>query len=68
MNEEVKKKLAIPFMIFVSMIGINVNSIVNGIDKHQPWRIALAAASSLLFIVMLVVAYKSLKKAAKQAS
>ncbi len=68
MNEADKKKLVIPFIMFMSMLGVNVNSIINGVDKHQPWRIVLAVASSLIFIVMLWLAAKSTKRAGKQSS
>jgi hypothetical protein len=53
-------------VIFVGMMIVNVNSIISGIAEHQTWRIVVAAGSSVIMIVPLVLIFIRLSKLKKQ--
>ncbi|MBS1521904.1 MAG: hypothetical protein JST50_12955 [Bacteroidetes bacterium] len=53
-------------VIFVGMMIVNVNSIINGIEKHETWRIAVAAGSSVIMIVPIILILIRLSRIKKQ--
>lgn len=42
-------------IIFVGMMIVNVNSIISGIEEHKTWRIVVAAASSVIMIIPVIL-------------
>ncbi|MDB5090652.1 MAG: hypothetical protein JWR09_4646 [Mucilaginibacter sp.] len=42
--------LLIPFITFLGFIAISINSLFQGIDHHETWRIVLASIGSLFFV------------------
>jgi ABC-type dipeptide/oligopeptide/nickel transport system permease subunit len=63
--DTVKKKLVIPIIVFLIAIVVNMNSISRGIDKHETWRVVLAASSSVLMIAFAIVAWVMLSRQKK---
>ncbi|HEY9001974.1 MAG TPA: hypothetical protein VIM89_11525 [Mucilaginibacter sp.] len=53
-------------VIFVGMMIVNVNSIISGIEEHKTWRIAIAAGSSVIMIIPVVLIIIRLSKLKKQ--
>lgn len=63
MEVGIKKKAVTPFVIFLGFITMGVNSLIKGIEQHQPWRIAAAATGCLIFLGMtILLAYAVYKK------
>jgi hypothetical protein len=65
MENNVNKKLVIPFITALGFIAISVNSVFKGIDQHQTWRIVLASAGGLLFVVLTALIIKAFIKNGK---
>ncbi|MBV8391247.1 MAG: hypothetical protein JO080_15690 [Mucilaginibacter sp.] len=61
-----KTLLVLIMVIFVGMMIVNVNSIINGIHEHQTWRIVIASASCVIMLVPLVLIIIRLSKLKKQ--
>lgn len=59
MDAETKKKLIIPFVIFVALVALNINTIVNGIKQHNTNRVVIASVSCVLVFVFFVVVLRS---------
>ena len=56
------KKLIIPYFISVGFVAVSINSIAQGIDKHETWRIATASVGGSFFMgVAIVMAVKLIK-------
>ena len=51
METDIRKKIFMPFIIFLVAVVTDVNSAVRGIDHHETWRIVIAGVSGVLFIV-----------------
>jgi hypothetical protein len=49
------KKLILPFIVFPSILVINVASLVSGIRQHEIWRIAVASIHWSLFLLLPVL-------------
>ncbi|EHQ27809.1 hypothetical protein [Mucilaginibacter paludis] len=62
MDSELKKKLLIPFLVFVGLLALNANSIINAINQHQTSRVIIASASSVFIIIAFIVVIRSVKK------
>ena len=45
MNNTIKKRLIIPFILLLGFMAANIKSIFNGVEANQPWRIVLASVS-----------------------
>ena len=48
-NTEIKK-LLIPYFISLGFVAISINSIANGIDNHETWRIVTASIGGSFFL------------------
>ena len=53
-------------VIFVGMMIVNVNSIISGIEEHNTWRIVIAAGSSVIMIIPVVLIIIRLNRIKKQ--
>ena len=53
-------------IIFVGMMIVNVNSIISGIEEHNTWRIVIAAVSSVVMIIPVVLIIMRLNRIKKQ--
>lgn len=53
-------------IIFVGMMIVNVNSIISGIEEHNTWRIVIAAGSSVIMLIPIVLILVRLSKIKKQ--
>jgi len=54
MEPDIRKKIFMPFIIFMVAVVVDVNSAMRGIEHHETWRIAVAGVSGALFIVAAV--------------
>lgn len=68
MDTETRKKIIVPVIMFIAVLGINVNSIINGINQHNTSRIVIALASSLIVLICLVFLIRNAKKGNDKAS
>jgi len=66
--DSVKKKLFIPFVLFLVAIAVNTNSIFRGIEKHETWRIIVATSSSVLMISFAIVVWVMLSRQKKDSA
>jgi hypothetical protein len=66
--DSVKKKLIIPAIMLIVAIAANVNSIFRGIEKHETWRIVVAASSSVLMISFAIVVWVMLSRQKKNSA
>jgi F0F1-type ATP synthase membrane subunit a len=64
--DSVKKRLILPLIIFVSIMVMNISSIISGIEEHQTWRITIASVSSVLMLGAVIIIFIRLSKAKKQ--
>jgi large-conductance mechanosensitive channel len=64
--DSTKKKLIIPFITFLALMAVNVNTIARGINEHQTWRIVAASVSGLLMIAFAVFILVRLAKDKKE--
>ena len=64
--DSTKKKLIVPFITFLALMAVNVNTIVRGINEHQTWRIVVASVSGLLMIAFLIFILVRLSKNKKE--
>ncbi|MFI5161707.1 MAG: hypothetical protein ACHQHN_10550 [Sphingobacteriales bacterium] len=64
--DSVRKKLIIPFFIFLGMMVVNLNSLIRGIEKHEAWRIAVASAAFAVLIALALVVGIQLSKMKKE--
>jgi hypothetical protein len=60
--DSVKKKLIIPFFVFLGMSVVNFNSLLRGIEKHETWRIVVASAAFAVLITLALVVWVQLSK------
>jgi hypothetical protein len=65
--EDIKKKVVIPFIIFLGFIVVSVNSLYKGIVNHEPWRIVLASAGGLVSIGFIALIIYTVVKSSKKA-
>jgi len=64
--DSVKKRLILPLIIFVSIMVVNISSIISGVEEHQTWRIIIASVSSVLMLGAVIIIFKRISKAKKQ--
>jgi len=64
--DSVKKKLIIPFFVFLGMTVVNFNSLMRGIEKHETWRIVIASAAFAVLIALALVVGVQLSKMKKE--
>lgn len=57
-----KNSRVILYFIFVSVVVINITTLINGIQKHETWRIVVGSISLALMLVAAVLTYISYKK------
>ena len=56
------KKLIIPYFISVGFVAVSINSIAQGIDKHETWRIVTASVGGSFFLgVAILMIYRLVK-------
>jgi len=65
MDTELKKKLVIPFIVFIGLLAVNINSIVNGVNNHNTWRVVAATASCILIGIAFFVVIRSIRKSGR---
>jgi hypothetical protein len=68
MDIEGRKKLIIPFIVFLCILGVNANSIVNGINNHNTTRVVIASVSTVIVLCLLVFTIYNAKKESKKES
>ena len=61
-----KALFILTMIIFVGMMIVNVNSIISGIEEHNTWRIVIAAVSSVVMIIPVVLIIMRLNRIKKQ--
>lgn|SRR6185503_2229950 len=61
-NSEVKK-LIIPYFAALGFVAVSINSIANGIDNHEIWRIVTASIGGSFFLGLAIVTAIRLIKA-----
>ena len=64
--DSVKKRVILPLIIFVSIMVMNISSIISGIKEHQTWRIIIASVSSVLMLGAVIIIFIRLSKAKNQ--
>ncbi|HTD41818.1 MAG TPA: hypothetical protein VK671_14410 [Mucilaginibacter sp.] len=64
--DPIKKRLILLIIIFVGIMAVNINSIINGINEHQTWQIVVASVSSALMLGAVIFIFVRLSKVKKQ--
>jgi hypothetical protein len=57
-----KNSRVILYFIFISIAVINITTLINGIQKHETWRIVVGSISLALMLVAAVLTFISYKK------
>ncbi|MEO6524089.1 MAG: hypothetical protein ABIN91_20560 [Mucilaginibacter sp.] len=68
MDTEVRKKLVVPFIVFLGILGVNANSIVNGINQHNTTRVVIASVSTVIVLCLLIFTIYNANKNSKKSS
>ena len=55
MEKDIRKKVVVPFITFLSFLVYSAASIVRGIEHHEPWRILAASAGGAVFLVFIIL-------------
>ena len=64
-----KNSRVIFYFIFISVLVINITTLINGVQKHETWRVIMGAASlGLMVIAGIIVLISSRRHKNKQAS
>lgn len=50
-----KNSRVILYLIFVSIVVINITTLINGIQKHETWRIVVGSISLVLMLIAAVL-------------
>jgi len=54
------KKLVLPFIVFLSILVIDIVTLISGIRNHEVWRIAISSISlALVLLVAIIVTIKT---------
>jgi hypothetical protein len=61
MDTELRKKLIVPFTVFLGVFAININTIINAIAKHETWRVVVASVSCLIIIGAFFIVMRSIR-------
>jgi hypothetical protein len=62
MNPEIRKKLIVPFVVFLLILAINTNSIISGVENHNTSRVVIAVISTLIVLVCLLIMIRNINK------
>jgi len=62
MDPEIRKKLTVPVIVFVLILAINTNSIINGIKAHNTSRVVIAIVSTVIVLACLIIMALNLNK------
>lgn len=62
MNPEIRKKLIVPFIVFLLILAINTNSIISGIQNHNTSRVVIAVISTVIVLACLLIMIRNLNK------
>ena len=62
MDAEIRKRLTVPFIVCLAILGINTNSIINGVRQHNNLRIAVAVISTLIVFGCFAVVWRNVGK------
>jgi hypothetical protein len=68
MEKDIKKKLLIPFLVFLGFIAVSVRAAYRGIVNHETWRIVLASVSGLVFVAFIVLIVYTVVKNGRKAA
>jgi len=68
MDTEVRKKLIVPFIVFLGILGVNANTIINGINQHNTTRIVIASVSTVIVLGLLIFTVVNANKSSKRSS
>jgi uncharacterized membrane protein YbhN (UPF0104 family) len=68
MDPEVRKKLIIPFVVFLAILAINTNTIINAVNQHNPTRIVIAAVSTVIVLGLLIFTVRKAGKGGNKPS
>jgi hypothetical protein len=68
MDSASKKKLIVPCLVFVVLLALNTNSIINGINQHQTSRVVIAATSSAVIVIAFFLLLRSVKRNSNKPS
>ncbi|RKR80912.1 hypothetical protein BDD43_1049 [Mucilaginibacter gracilis] len=55
MDTEAKKKLIIPVLVFLGVLAINTNTIINAVKAHDTTRTVIASGSTVIVLMLLIV-------------
>lgn len=61
MDPLIKKKLIVPFIIFLLILVIDINSIISGIAQHNILRVIVGAIATAIIVTCFVFLYRSAK-------
>jgi uncharacterized membrane protein YbhN (UPF0104 family) len=62
MDPEVRKKLVVPFVVFIAILAINTNTIIKAINEHNTTRIIIASLSTVIVLALLLFTVRNAKK------
>ena len=68
MEKDIRKKLLVPFLVFLGFIVVSVNSIYKGIVQHETWRIVLASVAGAVFVAFVVLIVYTVWKNERKAA
>jgi hypothetical protein len=68
MEKDIRKKLVIPFIVFLGFIAVSVNSIYRGIVQHETWRIIMASVAGAVFVAFVVLIVYTVWKNERKAA
>jgi hypothetical protein len=61
------KKLVVPFIVFLSILVIDITTLISGIRNHEVWRISVSSISlALVLLVAIIVIIKTNREKRKE--
>jgi len=61
------KKLVVPFIVFLSILVIDITTLISGIRNHEVWRISVSSISlALVLLVAIIVTIKTNREKRKE--
>jgi hypothetical protein len=61
------KKLVVPFIVFLSILVIDIITLISGIRNHEVWRISVSSISlALVLLVGIIVTIKTNREKRKE--
>jgi hypothetical protein len=55
MEKNIRKKVIVPFITFLSFLVYSAAANVRGIEHHEPWRILAASTGGAVFLVFIIL-------------